>query len=389
MALLDNHQGAQRSQGGMILKARILEILLFIGLSFLISGCSDSTSGEVIIPLESFDPSTINTINWMSKLDDNRKLNEIVLPGSHDSGMSKCVDCSSPAGITCDLSKTQEWDIEHQLHAGTRYFDIRLGYEKGKLISTYHRQSSGDGCDGEDFPHLMEGVARFLKHYPSEFVIFMFSHWRDTPKHYPDAIKVLVDINLTEWEKFFKSITKDPTDPDSKGRELLYKKDVSIYDNILATPVSELRGKIVAVFKNYTIPGQSLYDPSKGRFFYMDIGPYPWEKGPWEKTNFPVYDEYSDTANYHTMKKDQLNKLDTFGGFGSPFLFVFSWTLTPKWYSQLSVIGLASSANKSLPKVLEKEVWPKQKLPNIVYIDLVTTQTNQCIIQYNNDVRTW
>ena len=326
------------------MKPWIMAILLLMGFSFFILGCDGSDSAsEGIIPLEAFEPTSINTLKWMDKLDDNRRLNEIVLPGSHDSGMSECVDCSSPEGITCDFAKTQVWDIEHQLHAGTRYFDIRLGFTTGTIVRTYHRKGSGDGCDGESFPHLMEGAARFLLLCPSEFVIFKFSHWRDTPKYYPDATKAVVDVLLTAWDEFFKEI--------SGGRELLYKKPVTIDENILSTPVSELRGKIVAVFENYAIPGKSLYDPSTGRFFYVDIGPAPSKKEAWKKWNFPVYDEYSETSNYGQMKRNQLNKLAAFGGMNKSYLFVLSWTLTPDW-THWSAIDLAKTANNQLYKVL-------------------------------------
>lgn len=370
------------------MKVRILAVLVFIGLAFFLSGCdeSDSTSKEQI---GNFDPSTISTINWMSKLGDNKKLNQIVLPGSHDAGMSECTDCSFPQGIMCALCKTQIWDIEHQLHAGTRYFDIRLGFENGQIVKTYHRNSDGKGCDGETFPHLMEGVARFLIQHPSEFVIFKFSHWRNTPCHYPDTTKLVVNQLLTAWEEIFKNLTHD-------RRELLYKNPVTTFDNILNTPVSELRGKILAIFEDYTtkekiengilIPAQNLYDPSEGRLLYWDIGPCPWDKPGWERTNFPVYDEYSDTPNLNAMKNDQLIRLDTFGGLNKPYLFVLSWTLTPQWHSSLNVLFLAKTANAILPATLY-DIWLKQKLPNIVYIDRVTVETNQYIIQYNDDVR--
>ena len=64
------------------------------------------------------------TDNWMSEVDDNRTLNEIILPGSHDAGMGTIYSCGWPA--TEANARTQTLSIGEQLNAGARYFGASL-----------------------------------------------------------------------------------------------------------------------------------------------------------------------------------------------------------------------------------------------------------------------
>jgi hypothetical protein len=82
----------------------------------------------------------VRTDSWMSQIDSERTLNQIVLPGSHDGGMGETRDCF-PAIITAEFSKTQKHMVRGQLDHGARYFDIRVDYDNGKLV-TYHRSGT-------------------------------------------------------------------------------------------------------------------------------------------------------------------------------------------------------------------------------------------------------
>jgi len=381
MTLLANLQGVQGLQGGIILKARIVAILLFIGLAIFLSGCdgSDSTSGEAIIPLEEFNPSFIDTANWMSKLKDDRNLNQIVFPGSHDAGMSVCDRCTSPEWVTRPMTKTQKWNIAQQLIAGSRYFDIRLcsNPKDGKHLRTYHRNSKGWGCDGEFFNNFFKQTGEFLMAHPNEFVIFKFSHFYNFPKEDYYDYQAIWDCMywIYEWNEYFKS-------PVNGGREIIFRKDVSIFHNLITTEhVSDVRGKIVCLFDiNTSYISQII--PAYGRFWYWDKG----DGGTWWQTNLPVYDEYSDTNNFLIMANDQLEKFKKHGGFNQFFLFLLSWTCTPQGINNIEY--MAYLANKALPGMLNGSIMTLGKLPNIVFIDFVDIGINQEIIKYNDDVRT-
>ena len=387
MAPLDNQQGGQRSQGGMIMKVRILAILPFIGLALFFSGCdgSDSTSTSesegdypVIIPLEYFDPATINTANWMSKLFDVTPLNQIVFPGSHDAGMSKADNCNPNIVKTEKMTKTQKWNIGQQLIAGSRYFDIRLKYAAGSELMTYHR-TEGKGCDGEVFRDIMKATGEFLMTYPTEFAIFKFSKFYHHGTHDAQSARDQLCLAMQAWDDYFKM-------PEHGGREIFYKRGCTMHDNLFHfLRVSDLRGKILAVFDP---DSGSIIDPTKGRFSYWDVG----NGGAWWLMNFPVYDEYSNTSDYFVMAVDQLKKYKIYGGFFKLHLFLLSWTLTPgvvTWNDDIE--NLAKKANGHLPFVMRRDIWgkhPEKFFPNIVYIDFVDIGINQHIIQYNPAVRT-
>src|SRR5215217_7398858 len=77
----------------------------------------------------SHDGSTGETnVDWMSKLDDNQLLFNVSLPGTHDSGA---------AHLGGDLVVTQSMDLETQLNAGIRAWDIRL-VNLGTQLKVFH-----------------------------------------------------------------------------------------------------------------------------------------------------------------------------------------------------------------------------------------------------------
>ncbi|MBE8990727.1 hypothetical protein [Nostoc sp. LEGE 12450] len=69
-------------------------------------------------------PTSIDLSNWMGQLSSliaNRPLKQIVMPGTHDSGMYKNM-------LPADYAKNQNLDFKGQLDKGVRFFDFRAGY---------------------------------------------------------------------------------------------------------------------------------------------------------------------------------------------------------------------------------------------------------------------
>jgi len=62
----------------------------------------------------------IDTAAWMGRLADSTKLNRIVMPGSHDAGMSQTDHCGAGGDLNPGLSQTQGLNILDQLKAGSR-----------------------------------------------------------------------------------------------------------------------------------------------------------------------------------------------------------------------------------------------------------------------------
>ena len=73
--------------------------------------------------------------NWMEQLVKKKpevRVNEITMPGSHDSGM-----IINRFSFIRRLTENQYEDILQQLRSGIRYFDLRFTYKKGQYI-VYH-----------------------------------------------------------------------------------------------------------------------------------------------------------------------------------------------------------------------------------------------------------
>lgn len=302
--------------------------------------------------------------NWMSLLDDNLKISRIVMPGSHDAGMSELHHCDWGSSLNTGMVKTQQLNIEGQLESGSRFFDIRVDYDHRELV-TYHR--SGDlGCNGQSLESVMNQSLAFLKNYPSETLILKFSHIRsnrDKQREIKDRIEQF--LSTPTYSKYLYT-------------NLDYKVNLS---NIL---LKNTRGKMILTFD---------YDENttakQGRFRYHDGF---LENGSnnddclFRGPNLTVCDQYTNTTNLSKMEKDQIEKWHRFGGLGQNFMFLLSWTLTPDagTFFGGSIESLASKANQALPAALEKQIVDEnQPPPNIVYIDYMNAQTAKNIIQYN------
>ena len=119
------------------------------------------------------NPQVYPTADWLSVVPDATKLNAIVMPGSHDAGMSETRNCNAtilnPAWV-----QTQTLNIQGQAAAGSRYYDIRPRISSG-VLTTYHAASVG-GCDGQRISEVLDNAVAFLAAHPAEFLILKFSH---------------------------------------------------------------------------------------------------------------------------------------------------------------------------------------------------------------------
>lgn len=93
--------------------------------------------------------------SWMSMIEDDTLLTELVIPGSHDSGTM---------GMSY-IAETQDKTYSEQLERGFRYFDTRVMYTDGDFYM-YHTYK------GEmKYSQVLSDVKNFLDENPSETVI--------------------------------------------------------------------------------------------------------------------------------------------------------------------------------------------------------------------------
>ena len=157
--------------------------------------------------------------DWMARLDDGLRLNELVLPGSHDSA-TQYVQLAF-------FSKCQALSIGEQLEAGCRYLDIRLG----------------DAEKGEDYPKLMHGFTKcktsalggtlyldevlaqcyaFLTQHPSETVIFAVKHEHGDST--TAAFEMVLDGFTSAKPAFWLLTDTIPTLGEARGKLVLMRR---------------------------------------------------------------------------------------------------------------------------------------------------------------------
>jgi 1-phosphatidylinositol phosphodiesterase len=309
------------------------------------------------------EKNTIDTANWMGQLSDSVKLNEIIMPGSHDAGMSELQHCDLGSQMNKGMVQTQGLNIGNQLNAGSRYFDIRVDYDHHELV-TYHR--SGDlGCNGQNLSVVINESIAFLQAQSSETFILKFSHIRPN-RNMEREIKDRIDQFLSNMD--FRSYFYTSSD-----RQV----------NIAELSLQDCRGKMILVF-DYP----EYISAREGHFRYHDgfkIDSSGAEVAAYSGPNITVCDSYANTTDLKKMEENQLTKLNNSGGLGKEYLFLLSRTLTPDvgTFFGGSIKELAEKANDALPAALSNQKDQGKPMPNIVYIDYVNVNTTREIIQYN------
>lgn len=149
------------------------------------------------------------TVEWMSMLPGNLMLNQISIPGTHD---------TATGSVDPGLAKCQNFSLAQQLDFGMRYFDVRfddnMNIHHG--IVDCHKNLGG----------VLSDCNSFLAAHPDETIILQISPTSDGMP-----------------SKFKSYITEHPTEVS----RLYFGKDIPTLDDV--------RGKIV-VFRRFKAPDQ-------------------------------------------------------------------------------------------------------------------------------------
>ncbi|NJB87479.1 hypothetical protein GGR26_003259 [Lewinella marina] len=176
---------------------------------------------------------------WMGRIDGSKKINEISIPGTHDSG--------AEWGGTA--AETQSWSIREQLEAGIRYFDIRLKPDPDNPdnLAVYHGVfPQYRECKIKDEFGICYGGTRltlktiladmdyFLKQNPTEAIIM---------RTYYEGSSDYTSEQKEDWTNRFKNILWE----DTNGKEGIQ------YTDRLRYPVWNVKQPGTATFST-TIP---------------------------------------------------------------------------------------------------------------------------------------
>jgi hypothetical protein len=305
-------------------------------------------------------------------------LNKVAMPASHDSAMYI-------GGFdTAILGKTQDLSIYGQLLDGTRYFDLRPGYDDDSETFYLHHGS----IKGPALSDVLNQVAQFLgaNPAPKELIILKFSHYADfgEPVNASNAIFMqmveMITDTLGNWLY---------TAPVPAGQRL------AAYYPMIHFIGS--KGCVLVVCEQ--VPSQC----ATGIYSYRD-----WYAPDPSAGDLTVFDCYSDTSNLTTMMtstgpnevaptetevpglpRGQIPKFqgpglddqtDLYDGFtGQCYsdssvpcdLFLLSWTLT-SWIFGTYVWTFAADADAALVDYIPSDSGNKfGRMINLIYVDYV------------------
>ncbi len=156
---------------------------------------------------------------WMKYVDKNKFLDELSIPGTHDSGTCSVDNDTEPQ--TSQVKCQQDY-IPTQLLEGIRYFDIRLG--KGDDPGIDHGGFYLFKKDG-NFLHLSHVIGyfkTFLKENPSEALIMLVSRGNDeaTDEGITTAFAKVLDAN----PDLFYTSSRVPTLGEVRGKIVLLRR---------------------------------------------------------------------------------------------------------------------------------------------------------------------
>lgn len=156
---------------------------------------------------------------WMKYVDDNKFLDELSIPGTHDSGTCSVDNDTEPQSSQV---KCQQDYIPTQLLEGIRYFDIRLG--KGDDPGIDHGGFYLFKKDG-NFLHLSDVIGyftTFLKENPTEALIMLVSRGNDeaTDEGITTAFAKVMDEN----PDLFYTSSRVPTLGEVRGKIVLLRR---------------------------------------------------------------------------------------------------------------------------------------------------------------------
>ena len=357
--------------------------------------------------------------NW--DLVKTRTLSEIVLMGSHDSGMSEDENCTVGAD-ECN-TRTQTRQISGQLRDGYRFFDMRpvfynpeFGDNEWYLGHFNQEKIEGEdivalGCPGIKLRQALRDVREFLDNN-KELVILDFSHyfWETDPLEAP---KTAEEVALLD--QMIVPVYETAPFVFGGGTEGVDGLTDIITEN-LGNYLYESDG--TKTLSNTTLEEMIPKDSTHGTALILleCVGSFSIPPGMYENSTnttaaINIYNNYSGTEKLDSMVCDQKNKMLDFFGTGerlrcttdslsydppSGDQFLLSWTLTEDNLTAIgcgaaeldliallttdgTLLNMAQSANDILEDSLKS--WHRQKaisdqvFPSIILTDNATGAT--------------
>ena len=208
--------------------------------------------------------------NWMTKISNETRINQINIPGTHDSGtyaMDEVYEVFS-SFFRMIWGKTQNLDIYEQLFKGIRYLDVGLETnEEKEIYLTHEKFDCYNKKTGEKYylSDVFDEVIDFLHIYSNETVIIHMKndnaniHNEDkdiyiyeeekTTSNNPEKIKIPTNEQDMGNYEYYKRIADLSINNDKKKYDKLYK-DYFYNGTDIFPSLGEVRGKIILFTRN-------------------------------------------------------------------------------------------------------------------------------------------
>lgn len=141
---------------------------------------------------------------WMAALDDSTPINQLSIPGTHDSGATHSI-----GDVT---GKCQSLGIEDQLKIGVRFLDIRL-----QLVGDDLRIVHSFMDQGTDFDDTLEDIVEFIEENPTEFLFISIKKDADSKRPAGDFARLLED-ELREYDIISDATTLPSSVGEARGK---------------------------------------------------------------------------------------------------------------------------------------------------------------------------
>jgi len=201
---------------------RLIGILIWIAVILVMVLYIVPVIENKVTKYKSEDESTF-VANWMKNLPDSSKLNELSIPGTHNSG-TQYVELPF-------FSNCQTYSILEQLEMGYRYLDIRLAVDTdssgNKKLKFTHGFTS---CKEDIWPwssnlyldKVLEDCYSFLEKHPSETILFVVKQETgdESVKEFESLLNTYVSKNSSKW-----LLTDEyPTLAEARGKLVLFRR---------------------------------------------------------------------------------------------------------------------------------------------------------------------
>lgn len=288
-----------------------------------------------------------------------RTLLETAIPGSHDAGMSQCVDGTAFADAY--NAQTQKLTIGGQLQTGARWFDIRPTISDGQYGTGHYSKVNilgikGIGCEGQKIADIITEINAFTAKY-NELVILELTHDFDTDNGY-------VSFSQAQWNALFQQLS---------GLNHLYKSTSSLDDTTMNTFIGAGQPAVVVLAE--LEPGFTLGSYTNQGFYTVSESTIGQPAQP-SNVDFEIFNGYADSDSTQTMVSDQLLKLHNVRTNPKDEYFVYSHTLTLQNIEDLggpgppeeSILSYTSSAYSALYNQ-SYAGFTSASYPNVLLID--------------------